>query len=215
MKGRVGLVVPVMVNFRGFAELIRSIDTPVVPYIIDNWNENLGVAKAWNKGIAASAFDGNEYSLVCNDDITFYPGAVDNLIDHMEEKGFLLLTGFGMKASEDHPDYDISDFACFAVKNGDFTDTYGWFDENIFPAYYEDNDMTHRMDLTGNRPVSYTKCCFEHEGSQTIKIQNDPERQHYLFERNKAYYVRKWGGEPDYEVYPTPFNDPSKGLDDW
>lgn len=215
MRTRIGLVVPVMVNFAGFAEMMRSVDTAVRPYVIDNWNENKGVAKAWNMGIRESTFDGNDYTLVCNDDIIFYPGGIDRLIDHMEENNFLLLTGFGMQAADDHPDYDIGDFACFAVKNEEFTETYGWFDENIFPAYYEDNDMTHRMKRRGVVPMSYTKCCFRHEGSQTIKILDDPERQSYLFERNKAYYVRKWGGEPDYEIYPTPFNDPSKGLDDW
>ncbi len=47
-----------------------------------------------------------------------------------------------------------------------------------------------------------------HQGSANINIIPDlMEQHHQTFTSNKAYYIRKWGGEPGKERFTQPFND--------
>jgi GT2 family glycosyltransferase len=80
----------------------------------------------------------------------------------------------------------------------------GKFDENFFPAYFEDNDYFRRMQLAGVtiivnpmlNPVVYRN---------SMTIQKTPELNNG-FEKNRQYYISKWGGQPTQETFSTPFN---------
>jgi GT2 family glycosyltransferase len=89
------------------------------------------------------------------------------------------------------------------------------FDEQIKPAYTEDQDMHWRIILEGYKAVGYEGARFYHYGSRTIK--SDPvllEANHISHDRNMKYFIRKWGDRPDTMADPfktermfrTPFN---------
>ena len=87
----------------------------------------------------------------------------------------------------------------------------GWFDENFYPAYFEDNDMFYRMHMAGLRHLLDTKHGFYHKQSATcIDVVTKDD-----WDRCQQYYISKWGGPPGEETYIRPFNDINNGLDFW
>lgn len=205
---RIGLVVPVYKNFPGFAEMMHSVDYLVLPIIIDNWAENLGVSRAWNYGIESAGINGMDYALVCNDDIFFDMGTIHKLVEAMENH-----PEFDMVTGRNRRDYEISeeegyknepDFACFMIRPG-FLDEFGEFDEEFSPAYFEDNDMHYRIKIAGGRAVCRTDASFYHYGSVTQNWDGQQVVNAAMFEKNRDYYIEKWGGQPGVERFDQPF----------
>ena len=217
----IGLVVPVMSNFRGFTEMMQTVDYPVIPIIENNWDYNHGVSKGWNKGIKRAQDLGLNLVLVSNDDVLFEPGCIARLVDEMEEFDDM---GMGPDIVSPHnlrlPEVTLTDvdFSCFMVET-DFLDRFGTFDENFTPAYFEDNDMHYRIKLTGGRGYTVEEAEFFHVGSVTqFKGQRDGRDRvvsHDMFEANRAYYVKKWGGWPGKEKFSRPYNNPAFDVQQW
>lgn len=206
---KVGLVVPVYVNFPGFAELVRSVDIPVTPHIIDNWNDNRGVSKGWNIGIEESIKSGDEVTFIVNDDVVFSPGTMDKMIEGLSQ--FDLTTGINIRDEfdpTDSPDWiPHPDFSCFAIKPAEFVDKFGWFDEEFTPAYFEDNDMFRRIELAGGTAMRNIHAPFYHKGSVTQNWGGSQVVTSPMFDMNRMYYIEKWGGQPGEEIFTTPFNE--------
>lgn len=180
----VTLVVPVINNFEGFAELIRSIDYPVYPIIIDNWVKNRGVSWSWNYGVDNSPY--NEV-LIVNDDVIFEPGTISYMVSKSKEYAI-----FGSSAG----------FACFIINKNLFKLK---FDEAFYPAYFEDNDIKYRaiLDKLPIDTLNQNAKVWHHISKSQNKGQIvSPAR----FEELKQYYIKKWGGEPGHETYTIPFN---------
>jgi len=109
-----------------------------------------------------------------------------------------------------------ADFFCFAVKPKLLVEAVGWFDENIYPAYFEDNDMHYRMKLAG--VVSYidTRIVVNHFGSATQNADPDsPNVTASRFQAIKAYYIRKWGGEVGKEIFNRPWDKQGLNIKAW
>lgn len=197
----VGLVVPVMKNFKGLAKLLESIDTPVSPIIINNWDENHGVSKAWNRGIQIAIDRGCEYAVVCNDDVVMTPGLIPKLTQHLDKNTVLVspknTTGVG------HP--RGLNFWCFAIEPAYFVERFGTFDENFSPAYFEDDDMAYRIQLRGGRILN-TRYEAYHAVMGTQAMDAEPVVGRDVWDRNLLYYREKWGGDGGSERYRTPFN---------
>jgi GT2 family glycosyltransferase len=86
----------------------------------------------------------------------------------------------------------------------------GGFDENFYPAYYEDNDAIRRLAIAGLRRTQVTLPGWAHANSSTL-YDGSPEYQqaHWaFFHKNGLYYQQKWGGMPGSETFATPFNMP-------
>jgi GT2 family glycosyltransferase len=213
----IALVVPVMKRFDLFTKLMASVDEEVFPIIVPNYENNIGVAGAWNYGMRKAIENGCEYALVCNDDITFTPGAIAAMIDVLKETDALLVSPNqnGEKAVVNLIE-DGADFFCFAVKPKQLVQAVGWFDENIYPAYFEDNDMHYRMKLAGIRSYIDTRIVVDHFGSATQNAdEGNPNVPASRFQAIKAYYARKWGGEPHNEKFTTPWDKPKLNLKAW
>lgn len=205
--GAVGLVVPVYKNFQGFAELMHSIDYPVLPIIADNWNENMGVSRSWNYGIEKANIENLDYALVCNDDIFFDQGTIVKLVEAMETENYDLVSAINRRdhvPTEDTHYREEPDFACFMVKTN-FLDEFGEFDEKFSPAYFEDNDMHYRIKVAGGKAVCRADASFYHYGSVTQNWEGKQVVTSPMFEANRAYYVEKWGGYPGSELFLEPF----------
>jgi GT2 family glycosyltransferase len=203
------LIVPVLKNFPGFAELMSTIDLPVRPIIIQNWQQNVGVANAWNAGIERSIYESAEVAIICNDDVRLFPGTLEKMVTGLG-RGYDLVSAVN---SRDHPISDIEgyavqpDFSCFVIRPQPFVERHGKFDANFTPAYFEDNDMAYRMRLAGNPGVARTDAGMFHVGSVTQNWDGKPLVDSTQFQRNRMYYVQKWGGPPGQERFTNPFDD--------
>jgi GT2 family glycosyltransferase len=80
----------------------------------------------------------------------------------------------------------------------------GKFDENFFPAYFEDNDYFRRM-LLADVPIIFNGMLNPAIYRNSMTIQKTPELNNG-FEKNRQYYISKWGGQPTQETFGTPFN---------
>jgi GT2 family glycosyltransferase len=151
-------------------------------------HHNLGVASSWNLIIKANPLA--DYWVIANSDVTFGRGDLDRLDAHMQTVG-----GWALM-----PDPIIFGIDPHVIELA------GWFDENIAPAYFEDNDFARRCALAGVQ-VNHLPFGGLHEGSATInsdvRYRNANNR---TFPQNQRYYISKWGGGPGQEVYSTPFN---------
>lgn len=140
---------------------------------------NLGVARSWN---LAFAMFGNETLIISNDDVLFYPNTIKCMVENKDRAHFI----YPRTLPENM-------FSLFLMSYYTWL-TVGPFDQNFYPAYFEDNDYHRRMKL---RNIS--ELCVDveygHVGSATIKTYSpeEMERHHESFRRNERYYKQKWG----------------------
>jgi len=156
--------------------------------IIHSMEKNLGVATSWNM-LCDIIFKENDYALILNDDI--YLGRKDWEIDN-------LLSNYKADFY-----YGVQQWSVFILPKKTFKKV-GRFDENFYPAYYEDNDYEYRMKLIGKRMFQIPFLNpFVYQSSQTIE--KDPTLRNNI-EDNKQKYINKWGGLPKKEIFKTPLN---------
>jgi GT2 family glycosyltransferase len=209
--------------------IISSINSRYFPYGV-----NRGVSRSWNEGLHASFDDGNEVTLLVNDDLFFYKGGFDEFADFVLSERrrvphFGTISAFGLDTGTAGP-IGAGKFyqrphwqgaACMAVGEGAI-ETIGYFDQNFWPAYFEDADYFRRLDLSGIPTLWDERILLEHNRSQTIRADFLLKRLHdERTRRNEQYYIRKWGGlrgwggpdaPPGQELFAHPFNDPSIGC---
>lgn len=161
---------------------------------------NLGVAHAWNYFIESARAEGFDAVIIANDDISLEAGTLQRFVNEMQTSKFVSFMGKNA-------------FSFFGI-HLDYAAEIGEFDENLWPAYFEDNDFHYRMKLRGFSGTVVDEPSYFHYGSATITT-FDAERKlmhHHNFNQNKQYYIQKWGGLPGDELYDTPFNS-SESLD--
>jgi GT2 family glycosyltransferase len=182
---------------------------------------NLGVARVWNDGCRDAFDNGYDFALVLNNDILLHPECIDRLVSRIagdECAGIVTPANHREICSDPQevfridpqtrvrlPDSETPDFAAFLLSRACWQRV-GPFDENFAPAYFEDNDYHYRMGLDGMRAIAHPPAVFYHFGSRT---QNEAASQPIVhssaFERNREYYIGKWGGPPGAEVFRRPF----------
>jgi GT2 family glycosyltransferase len=204
------VVVPVMYNFKGCVEMFDSINYPFFPIIMNNSEDNKGVARSWNLGLLRSIELGIGNVLVTNDDVIYEPDAIRKMMDSLASEGRMFTSALNTRDYTLSPGEgydDEAEFAGFMVHPRQFVKKVGWFDEHFFPGYFEDNDMHYRMKLAGMSETRRTDAGMYHKGSVTQFWNGDDEGRvvsHAEFDRNKMYYKTKWGGEPGQETFTTP-----------
>jgi GT2 family glycosyltransferase len=212
----ISLIVPVLKRFDLFTELMATVDYPVLPIVIDNWRGNRGVSAAWNLGMKKSLQAGNNYAIISNDDVTFEPNVIEQLIYTLKETGAVMVSPTAYEKTNTPSLRTWSDYCCFAVDINKLISTVGWFDENFYPAYYEDNDMRRRIELAGLDSFTRNDLKINHKISATqFANPSKPVTNQIDMEKNHAYFVKKWGGSPYEEVYTNPFNNPNNDLTYW
>jgi GT2 family glycosyltransferase len=184
------------------------------------YESNMGTARSWNYGIADGLDKGADYVAVLNNDIVCHPECLDRLAHRMERGDVALATALDVRgevaspeelatisaeSKDGVPESEHPDFAAFVLSRTCW-ETVGTFDEDFFPAYFEDNDYHRRIMLAGLRAVVHPPAMFYHFGSRT---QNEsgaaPVVSGSMFERNRDRYLRKWGGLPGAENFHVPF----------
>lgn len=155
---------------------------------------NSGVACGWNM-IIVDVPDA-EYWMIINDDVVLAPGDLEKLAQATVD------------SSEDvvqcvHGDIHTS---MMTIKSSAI-EKLGYFDENFYPAYFEDTDYNRRI-LIGNVKTLYVPGCkTKHLGSRSNI--SDP-----LFvwkwcartqeEELTPYYIDKWGAKGGQEILTKP-----------
>ena len=155
-------------------------------------SKNFGVAKSWNF-LCKQAYKKVDYILMLNDDI--YLGK-----NQKDISKFIKRTSFDLVHSENH-------FCSYILPKCIYEETI--FDENFYPAYFEDNDFKYRLLLKKKKIV---KSSFlnpvVYRNSMTIMKDRELNNK---FMDNQNYYIEKWGGLPKEEIYTEPFNGKNNG----
>jgi len=219
MKNDLALIVPVLSEFELFAEAVASIDYPVHPYIIRNWDNNIGCSAGWNKGIKKAMSDGYRYALIINDDVIMTKGTIKKIYDVLLESNALIASPNviipKLKAEPWHTKQGLIEgihWSCFIVDMYKLIETCGWFDENFYPAYFEDSDMNYRISFNKDlRCYIDTDVIFFHKENATSEKYNTPEN----YQRCEEYFISKWGGVPGEEKFDNPFNNEKYAIDFW
>lgn len=204
------------------ARCLRSIDYPVDKLVIVNQgplyperaeeltpsareyhviqHPNAGVAGAWNEII--KLFPAPWWMLV-NNDIEFAPGDLEKMAK----------AAHGTNGTDTTGIYYGNHGASFFIITQFGVRFAGLFDENLYPAYLEDCDMSRRMDLLGVPRRNVEGIRSRHGDSKltgSCTINSDPElarKNGRTHGRNFDYYKAKWGGINGKEIYEHPFND--------
>ncbi len=140
--------------------------------------ENIGVAAAWNLILERA---GDEAVVIANDDVALGPTTFEELVRGVER----------------HPFVEGDGWSLFA-QSPECLRRVGWYDENFWPAYYEDCDYEHRLRQAGIQVVPVLSQPFQHLGWATTRALGD--RAGYIHEnraRNARYFEAKWGGPPN------------------
>lgn len=156
---------------------------------------NYGVANAWNLFAEEAKKDGYDAIIVANDDIYIYDGVLERFIEAMQTNEFVCFAGQNA-------------FSFFGIHLSTY-EAVGGFDENFWPAYFEDNDFHYRMKLLNIPTTAVEEPSYYHRVSATLNAFDYERRMmhHHNFRKNTAYYMKKWGGMPHEERYTKPFGD--------
>jgi GT2 family glycosyltransferase len=209
-------------SFNRFDLLVRCIDSalasrvaPDVIYVVDNsghqypakWQDryagrvlvhvapsNYGVAKSWN--ILISIAPGEDI-ILSNDDIAFAPDTIQLLLAEAERnrRAGIVSAIEGQR------------FALFWLNRTAYEEV-GPFDEQFYPAYFEDNDYHRRLTLAHwESPIAFSAVAHETSATYKAKDQAAQSQHHQDFRRCRELYIRKWGGLPGEEIYTTPYGE--------
>lgn len=154
--------------------------------------ENYGVAKSWNY-LCDQIFEEHDYALILNDDIRLN-------LDQDAIENFLINQDFDLVRCQAK-----FHLCCFALSKDYFQKER--FDEEFYPAYFEDRDYLYRLKLNKGKALEHS-FLNPHQfiNSATISPDGgDPSiNKNFYFLQN--FYVNKWGDVPGKEWFITPFN---------
>lgn len=159
-------------------------------FVIHRPETNLGVAKSWNLLMEFARNNGATHVLMLNDDV--YLGKTETQIQSV------LQIWKNMDFINSYQQWSAYILTVQAWKE------FGKFDENIFPAYFEDNDAHYRMKLLDMNMV-YTEKLNPVIFRNSMSIEKNPKLNESFF-KNRRYYIQKWGGPPEKEKYLIPFD---------
>lgn len=142
--------------------------------------ENVGVAKSWNQGIAASK---GEYIAVINSDIQVFEYWDNLMMEALQHVELVMATpmydapfGRVVEAKKRRKEWvgkdqnkylsDFADFSCFMMRRSTY-DAVGPFDENYDIGYGEDVDYRMRMEAMGMVCKSDKRVAIHHVGMAT------------------------------------------------
>jgi len=207
----------VIINNNGRGELDDQLENLkkikhkwVKKIIVTNMPSNIGCSGAWN--LIIKSFVIHPYWIIVNDDVSFTPGLLREIIAKYNEDHTVDLI---------HPnagDFNLGSWDLFLITENAVRD-FGLFDENFYPAYCEDADYIMRLagrphkKVLGLNKTYYhgmgTKDQYEEHGSQTKK--NEPAISAKIIHSNLTnweYMKKKWGENwRTCSPYLHPFNN--------
>jgi GT2 family glycosyltransferase len=192
------MIVPTLTRHDLLTQMLKSIDYPVglliivnnhpnanfegtnfIPdcvadYRVLNMPANLGCAGSWNLGVKLSP--ACPWWMVVSDDVVFQPGAL---------KGFAAqCSPDGLTISDEWPHYQF-----FGVGEN-VVEKVGLFDENLYPANFEDDDYQRRCEVAGVS-IRQVTASHTHVKQATVHATEWVAQNARTYNANEVYFVRK------------------------
>jgi GT2 family glycosyltransferase len=194
----------------GFADFdFQTVANPFIKkFSFISCDMNIGVSRGWNHLIRNYP---SPYWVISGDDNWFEAGALEKLAKYMDNEDSLKHAFLNLQIKEKSGAIVCSGLSTYIMTQHGF-DTVGAFDENIYPAYFEDNDYWQRIVASGERTAMIVGCCIftgddKHECSCTQNSAS-PEYARKMFQcykRNEVYYWQKWNTNNG-TLFSRPFN---------
>jgi GT2 family glycosyltransferase len=198
------MIVPVLTRHDLLDRMIMSINYPVKDLIIINngardydylpvWNQwvhkiwhlkmptNLGVAGSWNLGIKSTPF--SNWWLFVNFDTQWPADSLKMFYEQSNTEDIVLST---------------QGWCAFSV-GYKVVKKVGLFEENLYPAYFEDNDYQRRAELQ-NINISSSFIPIEHDNSSTIRQGGYMAQNDRTFPKNYEYFKHKVQNNINHEL---------------
>jgi len=170
----VGLLIIINNNPNANFEGTDSIPDCVADYRVLNMPANLGCAASWNLGIKLTPFA--PWWLVASDDVVFEPGALQKF----ERECF----SDRLTISDEWPFYQFFGVGEMIVAQ------IGLFDENLYPANFEDDDYQRRCEVAGVK-IYRASAPHSHVKQGTVHDPEWAEHNARTYGLNETYFVRK------------------------
>lgn len=171
------------------------------------YQKQVSLAKCWNDALTVMLHL-SDHCLVMNNDIEIRPDMYRLLLTDGNEfvSGVSVDSVDAMNAP--YRNYSQSphpDFSCFLIHKA-VVEKVGWFNEEYYPAYFEDNDYHVRMHRARVRAISIN-VPFLHHASGTLKHANPKDKEviERGFARNKERFKETYGCYPDSPEYQKLF----------
>ena len=177
----------------------------VKKFIFISSSMNVGVSRGWNYFLKHYP---SSYWLISGDDCFFEPSTLEHIAKFMSIPSSLenVFCGLSIKNRNDVP----AGFNTFVITKL-LLQQVGLFDENIYPAYYEDSDLWHRIQLTKQKVATIDGAYInsgdnKQTGSCTINSVHPLYRakMNECYKRNEIYYKTKWNIDPSQFKRPFP-----------
>jgi GT2 family glycosyltransferase len=194
MKSIPTLIIPVLNRFDLLEKALVSIDYPVDNIlVIDNSNSykndkinvlnmpsNMGVAGSWNLGI--KCYPRSPYWVFMGSDVEWLSGSLQKVAALSGSERFLI-SNYGFNA--------------FSL-GASFVKDVGLFDENYYPAYYEDEDYENRARYMGlGHKILYPDIPVKiYDSCTTAKSGGYMDKKSKTDISNKSYYDTKFAKDP-------------------
>lgn len=168
----------------------QDIITREEKFMIYRPENNLGVSASWNMLIDYADKINATHVLVLNDDI--YLGRTEHEVKMIIKNN------------------PIADFInsfqnwCSFILKVDMWKKVGKFDEEFYPAYFEDNSFDYKMTLA-NAEKAWTSFLDPIVYRNSMTIAKDPTLNQ-RFAQNRQTYIDMWGGIPTQEKFKTKYN---------
>jgi GT2 family glycosyltransferase len=189
------LIIPVLNRYDLLQRMLDTVDTRIAHLVlIDNGDNleqvnfpdlvkhvhyiplpgNLGVAGSWNLGI--KVLPHAEKWIIASNDIMLGSGDLDELGDAKNDE--LTLT-------EARPHWQLFSVGEEVIRH------VGLFDENYYPAYFEDNDYQQRVEHAGFT-TRLLQLGVEHDNSSTLRSNKQFQAHNSnTYKDNQKYYLKK------------------------
>jgi len=195
----------------GIAQVLEQIQIDKLPtvenLIIHEPGYNMGVSASWNYALKVYMTPSIPYALFIGSDIQLAPGDLAKMDAFIRE----------------HPDYAFigSNWGhSFFGMTPAGVQGVGYYDENFYPGYHEDEDFMCRLKLS---ELPWQDCPDIHAvhgepplyGSSTVHSDPILRKKCAITQMNNAkYYGIKWGGCAGKEVFTKPFDDDTLSIKD-
>lgn len=152
--------------------------------------QNLGVAGSWNL-LCKSIYENHDYALLLNDDI--YLGYGRATVSRS-----MVWDNVGLTQSS-------KNFSVVLLSKSLYDDL-GEFDEQFYPAYFEDSDYLYRLKMRYKCLQRIDTTLDPRDFMQSQTYEKEPQKYMNIIFENKERYINKWGGLPFMEQYRKPYN---------
>lgn len=153
---------------------------------------NLGCAPSWNYHFKQYPYA--YFFIKADDDVEFSPNDLKDMVNEINNNAGIVFFNNGP-----------TKYTCFGITQNTLK-TVGLFDENMWPANYEDDDYNIRLKLENIHEVIINRS-IKHIGSGSSRNLNDHKMEHAklveFLKITEEYFTLKWGSR-----WPNNFRNP-------